>query len=312
NFCKERFEEAIYEMIASRKLLTNLKPSLILHFYEVALQEKILINEARKQNIDSILVQHGTPPVAFPDLPKLNPVQGTLPLYPDKKLVVWSNLVKEYALKNGVREENIIVSGSLRHDSYFKMKKDVMNKKRIILVALGQISSLNADIGSIANFERYEKCLEVICKALKKITDRKKIAKLHPGPMHFNTVIVEPVIHAMDPSIKIIVDTDLPKLINSADVIITLGFTTFILDSNIFQKPIITLVYDPQDFLNMSGGASKVFDLADDVEFEKYLNDLLTNNKIREENIKRGTEFVNTYLINHGHASEYLAKKITG
>jgi hypothetical protein len=311
DFCKERFEEAIYEMFASRKLLATLKPSLILHFYEVTLQEKILINEARKQNIDSILIQHGTPPVLFPNLAKLNPIQGSFPLYNDKKMAVWSNLVKEYTLKNGMKEENIIVAGSLRHDSYFKMKTNTNYKKGIILVALGQMSALNVDVASIANYERYEKCLEIICKTLKKITDRKKVAKLHPGPMHFNTVIVEPVIRSIDPSINIVVEADLGKLISSADVVITLGFTTFILDSNIFQKPVMTIVYDPLDFLSMSGGASETFKHTEDVKFEKYLNDLLTDNKTREENIKKGTEFVNAYLVNHGCASEYLAKKIT-
>ncbi|MGI0060964.1 MAG: hypothetical protein ACREBA_00760, partial [Nitrosotalea sp.] len=298
-------------MIASRKLLTNLKPSLILHFYEVALQEKILIFEARKQNIPSILIQHGTPFLSYPDFHLLNSILGILPLYQDKKIACWGSMVKDYAMKQGMDENNVIVSGSIKHDDMFRMKQKQYEKKGTILIALGQLTSFKLESQSITTYERYEKCLRIICNALKKIPGRKKIAKLHPGEMVFRTVAVEPIIREIDPSIDIVVDADLGKLLQSADVIISIGLTTVLLEANIFEKPTITLVADRLEFLSiLSNGYTELFTDEEEDRFQKFLIDILADDKLRNEQIKKGLNFVSAYMANPGRASEYLVQKI--
>ena len=83
-----------------------------------------MIHEARKQNVMSMVLQHGTPAVSFPDFSDLNPIHGTLPIYDDKKIALWGTIMQKYALKHGIKENNIIVSGSPRHDSYFDIQKE--------------------------------------------------------------------------------------------------------------------------------------------------------------------------------------------
>jgi hypothetical protein len=308
-FCLDRFSEAIREMIGSRKLLSKINPSVILHFFGVALQEKIILHEAKKQNISLMMIQHGAPFVFFPELPKLNPFNGTLPVY-DEKLIVWGNMMKEYALKNGMKDNDIIVSGSLRHDSFFK--KNLPNNEGTILVALLPFYFKTAEYQKISLYEKYEESLKIICNTLKKIKDRKKILKLHPTDMKFLSIPVEPIVRSIDPSIQIVVDADLTTLIPSADIVITLGLTTFILDSNIFHKPTVTLVYDHREFVHkLSHGYTKLFENHDQEKFEAYVNSLLEDEEVRNENIQKGTEFVNSYLVNYGHASKYLASKIS-
>lgn len=308
NFCLDRFSEAIHEMIGSRKLLSKINPSVILHFFGVALQEKIILHEAKKQSISSMMIQHGAPFVFFPELPKLNPFNGTLPVY-DEKLIVWGNMVKEYALTNGMKDDDIIVSGSLRHDSFFK--KNLPNNEGTILVALLPFYFKTAEYQRISLYEKYEESLKIICNTLKKIKDRKKILKLHPTDMKFLSIPIEPIVCSIDPSIQIVVDADLTTLIPSADIVITLGLTTFILDSNIFHKPTVTLVYDHREFIHkLSHGYTKLFENHEHEKFEEYVNQLLVDEEIRNENIQKGIEFVNSYLVNYGHASEYLASKI--
>lgn len=309
NFCFDRFSEAICEMIGSRKLFSNVSPSIILHFFGVALQEKIIIHEAKKQNISSIMLQHGAPFIFFPGLAESNPISGTLPIY-NEKMAVWGNMMKEYALMNGMNEDDIIVSGSTRHDSYFKENYQ-NNESGIILVALLPYFFKSAEDQSISSFKKYEESLKIICNVLKKIKDRKKIIKLHPTDMKFNSIIIEPIIRNIDPSIQIVVEADLTKLIPSASVVITQGLTTFILDSNVFHKPTVTLVYDHKEFMSkLSHGYSKLFENHDHKKFEEYVHDLLENEKIRNENIRKGIEFLHSYLSNHGTASEFLANKI--
>ena len=309
NYCLDRFSEAIHEMIGSRKLLSHIHPSIILHFFGVALQEKIIIHEAKKQNISSIMLQHGAPFIFFPGWAESNPISGTLPIY-NEKMAVWGNMMKEYALMNGMNEDDIIVSGSTRHDSYFKENYQ-NNESGIILVALLPYFFKSAEDQSISSFKKYEESLKIICNVLKKIKDRKKIIKLHPTDMKFNSIIIEPIIRNIDPSIQIVVEADLTKLIPSASVVITQGLTTFILDSNVFHKPTVTLVYDHKEFMSkLSHGYSKLFENHDHKKFEEYVHDLLENEKIRNENIRKGIEFLHSYLSNHGTASEFLANKI--
>lgn len=311
DFCIERFKEAIYEMVGAEKFLSVIKPSIILHFYDVALQEKLLIYYARKNKIPNVMIQHGTPYLSLPGFTALNHIHGTIPIYPDKKVAVWGNVMKDYCLHEGVKENDVIVSGSLRHDEFFQLKNMQNPEKGIIVIALGQLNNLNVDTQTLSTYDKYENSLNIICKVLKKITDRKKIVKLHPGDMVFNTVSVESIIHKIDPTIQIVVSTDLGKLLQSADVVITVGLTTVLLESNILEKPTLTLVADEQDhFSILNNGFTELFADTDEERFEKFLNDMLTNKKLRDNQIQKGINFVNAYMSNQGHASEYLAKKI--
>ena len=42
-------------------------------------------------------------------------------------------------------------------------------------------------------------------------------------------------------------------------------------------------------------------------EFSDILNKILTNKIFRENLVRKGTEFINRYLINQGNSSEFLA-----
>jgi len=310
NYCLDRFSEAIHELIGSRKLLSKIDPSIILHFFGVALQEKIIIHEAKKQNISSIMLQHGAPSISLPGWAEFNPMSGTLPIH-DEKMAVWGNMMKEYALTNGMKEDDVIVSGSIRHDPYFKENYSI-TENGVILVALMPYFFKLAEDQSITSFEKYEESLKIICNVLKKIKDRKKIIKLHPTDMTFNSIFIEPIIRSIDPSIQIVVEADLTKLIPSADLVITQGLTTFILDSNIFHKPTVTLTYNHEEFLSkLCHGYSKLFENYDYEKFEEYVHNLLVDEKIRNENIRKGTEFLHSYLSNCGNSSEFLANKIS-
>lgn len=309
NYCIDRFSEAIYEQLGSRMLLSKINPSIILHFFGVALQEKIIIHESKKQKISSMMLQHGAPHISLPGWAEFNPMSGTLPVF-DEKMIVWGNMMKEYALMNGIKEEDVIVSGSIRHDPYFKDNYSI-TENGIILVALMPYFFKRAEDQSIISFVRYEESLKIICNVLKKIKDRKKVVKLHPTDMMFNSIFIEPIIRSIDSSIQIVVEADLTKLIPSADIVITQGLTTFILDSNIFHKPTVTLTYNHEEFSSkLSHGYSKLFEHTDDEKFEDYINSIFVDEEIRNENIRKGIEFLDLYLSNQGNASEFLANKI--
>lgn len=310
-FCKTRFEEAIFEIISSKKFIEKIKPTLIVHMYEVALQEKILIHEARKQNIMSMILQHGTPAISFPDFPKINSIHGTIPLYDDKKTAVWGPIMQKYALEHGIKVDNIINSGSPRHDSFFHVQKMDFKNDGLILVILAQIDKKNIGSQLTNTYIQFENSIKIVCDTLKKITDRKKIIKLHPGDMVWRSVIVEPLIKKIDPEIQILVDGNLPNLILSSSVVISIGLTTVLLEANILKKPTMTIIFDPQErSSSSSSGYTTYFNSDERIKFENTLFDILQDHKISDFCVNKGTEFVKKYLANPGTSSEYLANKI--
>ena len=310
-FCKTRFEEALIEKIASKKFLSKINPSLIVHFYEIALQEKILIHEARKQNIMSIVLQHGTPHISFPDFSELNPIHGTLPIYENKKIALWGTIMQKYALNHKIKENNIIVSGSPRHDSYFDIQKENSKDDGLILVILAQLDKKNTGSQLTNTYIQFENAIKIVCETLKKIPNRKKIIKLHPGDMVWKSVIVEPLIKQFNPEIQIMVDGNLPKLIQSSSVVISIGVTTVLLEANILKKPALTILFDSQEHLSASNsGKTEYFHSDEQKRFENTLCDVLNNPDTTKLFVQKGNEFVNNYLTNPGNASEYLANII--
>jgi len=310
NYCKDRFNEAIYEIFGAKELLSSMKPNVLVHFFEPSLQEKILIFYARQQNISSIILQHGTPHLTFPGFTKLNPIHGTLPFYDDKKIAFWGEIMKTYALQNGIKEQNIVLTGSPRHDSYFESKKTQTNLDNdVILVTLGQLDKKNFGSQLTSVYQNYEKALEIICHTLKKIKNKQKIIKLHPGDMVWKSVTVEPIIRSIDPTIEIIVEGDLKKIIQSANLVITVGLTTVLLEANIFEKPTMTILPDPQElFSASSSGHSKIFTVDERDKFENYFDSIMQNkNNAVEKSILQGNDFVKKYLSNPGTASDFLA-----
>jgi len=312
NLLTDRIEEIVYELKGSEIFLLKTKPSLMIHFYTVTLQEKSLVHNIIKQKIKFCLLQHGMYGIygMTQNLAKSNPILGLLPNFENQQIMVWGNIAKEFQLKNGVNEEQLIEIGNIKTDSYFNMIANP-SKKGIILVGVSSLNTINYFCQSMEIYDSYEKCFRLICKTLAKIKDRKKIIKLHPGEMTFLTLPIESIIKEIDPSIKIMVGADIPTLINSCDLLITLGFSTLMLEANILQKPTIALLYDPQESSTDPGmGPTKMFYPHQEKEFSEYFTRILNDNALRKDVIHQGNLFVKRYLKNHGKACQKFADEV--
>jgi len=118
------------------------------------------------------------------------------------------------------------------------------------------------------------------------------------------------MIKKIDPSIEFKTDLDPQKILTSADVVITIHSTTFILDSNLLKVPVLTVLFDPQFVDGISEvGYTKLFNMNELNEFSTHLDSLLNNKNIREEEIKKGLQFVDSYFNNPGTSSKEIVKK---
>src|SRR5438445_901104 len=129
--CKNRFTECIYGLELAAKMLEKIKFKCILEWAHTATDEKIICLEANKLHIPIIFLQHG--------LMTLNEsfekFRIFFPFFPSNgaKMAVWGDIMKEFNINNGIREDLVLNTGSPRHDVYFSRKKTKGKPKGVIL-----------------------------------------------------------------------------------------------------------------------------------------------------------------------------------
>ena len=310
HLCKSRFKEGIYEIYASKDFLNKTQPKIILHHYAASLQEKVIVTQARKMGVFDINFQHGCSPYSLKNWDKLNSFFGHFPIYAESMLAVWGKHSKNYALSQNFPKEKILSCGSSRYDEFFQLKKSNQILTGSIVLAIGAISQINSKAQRINVYDNFEKSLIHICKILSKI-DRPKYVKLHPNISDYKSVNPIPIIREYDSTIKTIIDLDVKDVLYNSDVVITLQPSTIILEANIFEKPVITILSDDQFTTGINDeGFTKIFSPLETNDFENYLKEILENPKLRKQHIVNGNVFVDNYLLHQGNSSELTSQKL--
>lgn len=308
SFCKTRFSQAIEEIESTLFLFENQKIDCILAWNDSLQTEKTIMTIGKRNGIPTIALQHGL--VAHNDNPeKIRShirITGLLPLVSDY-LAAWGKIMQEYAIKIGMKKENVIIVGSPRYDNFFKKRRNVDKKTKTILFATSGLGN-----NSVAGFtsdvlERYEKSIEIVCTTVQKLGGYELIVKLHPYSTEF--IDIKKIIKKINPSIKIIQNANLVNLIENCDVLITYGQSTVLLEAMILEKPTISIwLYDfasPQDEVIFRYDAISVIKHE---ELENTLKLLLNDTAFAHAKVENGKKLVNDYLSHQGSASQELLK----
>ncbi len=302
NICLSRFMECIYKIQLTKKLFDTITIQSILEWAHTAVEEKIIIIEANKNKIPIVTLQHGIMTLNE----KFAPFRSVMPYYPSNgaKMAVWGKLMNEFNLNSGIKESELIISGSPKHDSFFKKTNKVKGGK--ILIAGTSFVDINCSGNDTEAYEKFENMIKTICNKAKQIPDKELIVKMHPAPLYFD---VKKIIQSVDPSIPIYNEKDLLTLLEMSDVVITLNYSTVIMDAMILGIPTITIIIENQgyeDEIPIKNGSTLCVHNPED--FEKALHDILYDDKLRNELILKGKEYVNFCFSNQGTASHYLSK----
>ena len=92
-----------------------------------------------------------------------------------------------------------------------------------------------------SNWMSHDEYIKEIFRVVKKNHhDKELIVKPHPQSDFINNALE--LINQIDSNAKIIVDADLPELINQCDLVISFNTSTILLESLILQKPTISLI----------------------------------------------------------------------
>ena len=136
------------------------------------------------------------------------------------------------------------------------------------------------------------------------LPEKKIILKPHPSPIL--TKLAENLINEIDPSIRIIKNVELHKLINDCEVLITFNNSTTTLDAISMNKPVISLQTDSYANDDDIVKAGAVLSISEIKDLESGLKKILYDNSFRKKLMEKSTSFLQKYMKNQGCASESI------
>lgn len=268
--------------------------------------ERIFSNN---KNITSVLLQH-----AFGNYSKqIESLEITDDLHLIKdKVAVWGEVMKSYLMKHyELPEEKIIISGSPRHDSFFKHKLKNEIKNMILLTPRPIIHDIEGQNSN--KYDLYEKTLKKILKVAKK-NNIKLIVKLHPQTNKHNDDIIQ-IIKKFDSTIEIFQNAPILNLLNKCSLMINLSPDSFdasttILEAMIMEKPVIDITLASKRYEFEFLKDKSICELKSSDNIEKFMVELSSKSNARNEIIKNSQIHLDKYLSNQGNGSKILAQKL--
>ena len=202
----------------------------------------------------------------------------------------------------------IIVTGSPRHDIYFKSRiKKKQLKEIIVLLAPDPITEVSG-IASTNLELKFEKTIEKIISTLKNFTNVKIIVKLHQIQIKHNQTIYS-IIKNIDKSIPVYSAVSVIKIVNSVDAVIVIsseifGTSTMLLESMILGKPTMHIVLDNTvpPYPHLKNNA--ILTISNNDNMENNFKKILFDNDYRKELTINADTFVEKLLNFRGNASE--------
>jgi hypothetical protein len=297
--CSKYFREAIIRYKLSQMLFEKLNIKSLLILYPNAAEERVIIHVAHKFNIPGIVLQHGVPPHA-------KYYEKFLSLwYPSEQRhlihAIWDKTEKKHLKTLGIKDENLVLTGSHRLDLLLPIKNECKNNDSI-LVASSTLAKQDEplDSSTFTSIE-YGEMLRDICTIGNNIPEKKLIVKLHPAQSP--TFDAKMLIQEIDDSIPIYQHENILPFLKNCDVLVCMEYSTILLEAMILNKPTITsLVYSDwfEDDEMIQRGATLTVRTKED--FELALKKILNDTEFRNNLIKKGNEFVNDFLENQGQS----------
>jgi hypothetical protein len=300
NMCRKRFLDASKEFELAEKLLKKYQFSAVLIWTETGLLEQIIISLAKKLKIPTILLQHGL----YSDSPELitkNKFHGIIPKTSDM-ILVWGPKFKEYLIKNGLDKNKIFEIGSTFFDPVFNNMIESATLQDYILLAADPYAFMYPHELTAEFMETYESMIKKVYEIASK-QNKRLVIKTHPQ----KNTDEEEIAKQIDPTIMVIKSGDIRPLIKSSSLVIVTDVSTVILEAQAMKKPVISVFLrdyygTPEPFKSNLCQRVNINDL------DEWITNVMTYDDFKNQVILKGTEFVDSYLVNQGTASESFLK----
>ncbi|MFZ0183285.1 MAG: UDP-N-acetylglucosamine 2-epimerase [Nitrosotalea sp.] len=306
NMCTSRFCESVRRILLLNKLFDSLDVSVILEWAETAQEEKEIITLAKKRGIQSILLQHAMD-LDSPIWDKYNQiVLNGYTNFISNKQALWNEQVKKRAVTFGNKEEDLVVTGSPRHDNFFNSAGKGSSKGIILFATTAVTGRISFEQTYHEAYIKFESFVKEVCRVAKQFHDKQLIVKPHPQSDLLSNITK--IIKEIDPTIPILYNANLIELINSCDMLISFNNSTVVMESMILGKPTISLQIEKwaeEDQIVKSGALLSISKIE---EIETGMKKILSDKKYCDNLIENSKIFLNKSLANQGTASPELTK----
>jgi len=272
---ENRYRELIQKITLTESLLNGTKIDLILDWAHTATEEKIL-----------------------------SALANVIPF--KNKIAVWGDTTKNYVMEHGGTNDNVISVGSPKHDKFFQ---HYQKKASAVLIVVSELYHSNFDGTNIRAIEELDEYVKQLFILIKKLSKKEIILKLRPGQSSYE---IQSTVSKLGYKIPIYKTQDIFDVMQMCDTVISMNFSTVVLDAMILKKPTMTILPEKQDYeqdIIMKSGATIIVNKLD--ELESKLNDILNNEELRQKLVEDGQKIVNKYFVNHGKASVALVKLVS-
>jgi len=300
---EKRMDEMVYRYTLCERMFSTVQINAILEWSHKGFEEKIIIAMANKKKIPCIYLQHAMDVENY----KFDKYLTIRPIGPSNnvKEAVWGNTFKEFLIDKNMNKDEIVVSGSPKHDEFFN-EHSIEESKDSILLAISGFLKFTMNGNDTNAYIKHKRAIKEIIEVVKNKLNKKIIVKLHPAPFYFNP---EQHIHELDPNIQIYKNKKIIELIKSSDLVITTNHSTILLEAMILKKPCICICVQEPSMINESWVKSEAVLFVSNVkEIKEALEKILLNKEFRKKMISNGEQYVKNYCSNPGTASKEIAK----
>ena len=305
NICNERFSESISQILLFKEFLSRTNISTILLWAEPSPEEQELIGLAKSKKINIVYLQHAMAGMEDAFKPQGNLVSHLAHDSQCDKLAVWGEPAKKYGLTYNSRK-NIFVTGSPRHDKFFNHNN--FSQKKYVLFATTKpnpLFSKTLTTDSISNFLSF---ITETCTIFSNLPQKNLILKPHPTPV--NTLDVVKIAEKIDSNISITYDSNVLKLLQNCEFLITTNNSTIALEAMMLNKPVISLQTESLALTENVVKYNALLSVSNKEDIKKSVETLFYDKKFKEELLKNAKNYLDDFFSNQGSSSKFLTQLI--
>lgn len=301
-----RFRESIMRLLSFDLLFKKSQISLILEWAETAQEERELIHVAKKHKIKILFLQHAMAAIGD-SYAKFGIFLTHLgnPLLSDIQ-AVWGESAKNYALLNKFNK-NIEITGSPRHDKFFK-NIEILNGKQTILFAPTGPTGISCKYSTTEKILKFYDFVRETCKAVHDIRQKQLIVKPHPAPGFSNELVK--IANEIDKKTVITYTSDVLNLIKNCELLITTNNSTIAIEAIMLGKPVISLQSEDWALEEDIVKTGAVLSITNPEDIADSIKKILSDQNFKNRLLENGKNFLNIHFSNKGTASTTLAQTV--
>ena len=298
-FKKKTFDSICEIEYAKNFLLENNLKSVIL-LSESGFIEQIIIGLSKKFPINIILLQHGIS-VFKPSSLNYNKILGGIIPLDSNYFFSWGKISSEYMEKLEFINSEIKLIGSPSLDKLIdKNNYYPKNSQNVLLLATGPRNQQSMG-HNVNTWKKYESMIKSIYDSVSK-HNLNLIIKRHPDIAEND---FSPELYSELSDVKIIKNGDLSEFLLDSKIVLSLGLSSAILESQVLKKPFISILVDYDTFGSIEYMSNSCLEITLE-KFDKTFSEIMTNPDIISKLSQDGSHSVKESISNLGSSSRIL------